>query len=298
MKNLSILFFAAVSLLTAAAYPITPNQVDNFQDGTTQNWTGGSLDPIQPSILSGGFGGSTDNFLRVVSSGSITAGGKLVFFNITQWAGNYITANIVNISMRIRNSGTTLLNLRVAFNGTAGWFVSTNPVNLNPDGVWKIISFPVNPAALTGTGDPNTTLSGVTAFRILHTSTANFTGEPIVAQLDVDDITAESLTPVEGENQNSIPYEYSLDQNYPNPFNPSTIIKYALPFESHVTLSIYNVLGKIVKELFDGVQNFGVHFINFNSEGLSSGIYFYSLHAVSANNKSNFYNTRKMTLLK
>ena len=298
MKNLPILFFAAVSLLTAAAYPITPNQVDNFQDGTTQNWTSGSLNPIQPSVLPGGFGGNSDNFLRIVSSGSITAGGKLVFFNITQWAGNYITANIVNINMRIRNSGTSLLNLRVAFNGTAGWFVSTSPVNLNPDGAWKIISFPVNPAALTGTGDPNTTLSGVTAFMILHTSTANFTGEPIVAQLDVDDITAESLTPVEGENQNSIPHEYSLDQNYPNPFNPSTSIKYSLPFESQVNLTIYNILGKFVKELAVGVQNSGVHFINFNSEGLSSGIYFFSLHAVSADKKTTFNYTRKMTLLK
>jgi hypothetical protein len=297
MKNL-IIFFAAVSLLTAAAYAITPNQVDNFQDGTNQNWTSGSLNPIQPSVLPGGFGGNTDNFLRVISSGTITAGGKLVFFNLNQWAGNYIAANIVNITMRVRNSGTNLLNMRIAFNGTAGWFVSTNPVNLVADGVWKIISFSVNPAALTGTGDANTTLSGVTAFRILHNSTPNFTGEPVVAQLDVDDITAESLTSVRGENQNSIPHEYSLDQNYPNPFNPSTIIRYSLPLESNVTLTIYNILGKLVKELSIGIRDPGVHFINFNSEGLSSGIYFFSLHAVSSDKKTTFNYTRKMVLLK
>ena len=298
MKNLTILFFAAVNFLTAAAFAITPNQVDNFQDGTTQNWTGGSLDPIQPSILPGGFGGNSDIFLRVVSSGTITAGGKLVFFNITQWTGNYNAANIVNITMRVRNSGTSLLNLRIAFNGAAGWFVSTNPVNLIPDGVWKIISFPAHPADLSGTGDPNTTLSGVTAFRILHNSVANFTGEPVVAQLDIDDITAESPTSVIGENQKSTPPEYSLEQNYPNPFNPSTIIKYSLPYESHVTLTIYNILGKSVKELVTGVQNSGVHSINYNSEGLPSGIYFFSLNAVSTDKKITFSYTRKMTLLK
>src|ERR1035437_6005064 len=78
---------------------VTPNQVDNFQDGTTQNWTSGSLDPNQPVVLAGGFGGASDKFLRVVSSGSTNAGGKIVFFNTIQWLGNYNSANIVNISM-------------------------------------------------------------------------------------------------------------------------------------------------------------------------------------------------------
>jgi Secretion system C-terminal sorting domain len=298
MKKLLLTFFAAVNLLTAAVYAITPNQVDNFQDGTTQNWTSGSLNPSQPTVLPGGFGGASDNFLRATSNGSITAGGKLVFFNISQWSGNYITANIVNISIRVRNSGTSQLQLRLAFNGTAGWFISINPVNLPPDGVWKLISFPINPADLTGTGDANVTLSGVTAFRILHNSTANFTGEPVVGQLDVDDITAVAVTGVDGENPGLTPNEYSIEQNYPNPFNPSTIIKYSLPYESFVTLTIYNVLGKSIKELAAGIEHSGLHLINFNASGLSSGIYFYAIHAVSTDKKSSFTSTRKMTLLK
>ena len=51
MKIFLLIFFAAVSLLTAAAYAITGNQTDNFQDGTTQNWSMGILDPIQPEFL-------------------------------------------------------------------------------------------------------------------------------------------------------------------------------------------------------------------------------------------------------
>ena len=297
MKIVFLIFFAAVNLLTAAVYAITPNQVDNFQDGTIQNWTSGSLNPSQPTVLPDGFGGASDNFLRVTSTGTISAGGKLVFFNLNQWLGNYITTKIVNINMRVRNSGANPLNLRVGFNGLAGWFVSTNSINLQADGVWKQISFPISPADLTGTGDANSTLSGVTAFRILHNSTANFTGEPVIGQLDVDDITAEAVTAIVDKNQ-GIPNEYSIEQNYPNPFNPSTIIKYSLPYESIVTLSIYNVLGKSVKELVSGIEQSGLHQLNFNASGLSSGIYFYAIHAVSTDKKSSFTSTRKMTLLK
>src|SRR5450759_2012865 len=98
-----IKFMAAVILLTAATYPVTANQISDFQDGTNQNWTMGSLDPSQPVVLSGGFGGTSDKFLRVVSTGAAGAGGKLVVLNINQWAGNYIAANITTISVRVRN---------------------------------------------------------------------------------------------------------------------------------------------------------------------------------------------------
>src|ERR1035437_4099913 len=298
MKNLLLTFFAAVNFLTAAAFAVTANQVDNFQDGTTQNWISGSLNQIQPVVLSGGFGGASDKFLRVVSNGSATAGGKLVVFNISQWSGNYNSANIVNISMRVRNSGTSPLKLRMGFNGSAGWFISINPVNLPADGVWKQISFPLHPADLTGTGDANTTLSGVTQFRILHNSIADYRGEPVVAQLDVDDITAVALTQADGDNQGIIPNEYSLEQNYPNPFNPGTVIKYYLPYESLVTITIFNVLGKSVKELAAGFEQSGLHVLNFNAAGFSSGIYIYTIHAVSIDKKASFNSARKMTLLK
>jgi hypothetical protein len=82
MKKLLLTFFAAVNLLTAATYAVTPNQVDNFQDGTTDNWISGNINPIQPIVLPNGSGGASDNFLRVVSNGSATVGGKLVFFNV------------------------------------------------------------------------------------------------------------------------------------------------------------------------------------------------------------------------
>jgi hypothetical protein len=70
-----------------------------------------------------------------------------------------------------------------------------------------------------------------------------------------------------------------LSQNYPNPFNPSTTIHYALPHQSYVTLTIYDVLGQKVAELVNGVVDAGSHDVKFDGSRLASGVYFYRLQA-------------------
>jgi hypothetical protein len=98
------------------------------------------------------------------------------------------------------------------------------------------------------------------------------------------------------------PKNYSLSQNYPNPFNPSTTIKYTLPFDSNVKLSIYNIAGEVVKVLINNTQPAGIYDTEFNSgsvnAGLSSGIYFYSLEATSLDGMKSFRETKKMVLMK
>jgi hypothetical protein len=76
-----------------------------------------------------------------------------------------------------------------------------------------------------------------------------------------------------------LPSIFLLEQNYPNPFNPSTTIHYELPRASHVTLTVYNTLGQIVRELVDGEIDAGQHDVQFNGSGLSSGVYFYRIQA-------------------
>ncbi|MDZ7368128.1 MAG: T9SS type A sorting domain-containing protein, partial [candidate division KSB1 bacterium] len=74
-----------------------------------------------------------------------------------------------------------------------------------------------------------------------------------------------------------VPMKYMLEQNYPNPFNPATQIKYALPKAGHVTLKLYDVVGREVATLVDQAQTAGEFTITFNAAGLSTGIYFYRL---------------------
>jgi hypothetical protein len=77
----------------------------------------------------------------------------------------------------------------------------------------------------------------------------------------------------------SNPLKLSLDQNYPNPFNPSTVIRYALPSRSHVTLTVFNTLGQQVATLISDMQEAGYHDVRFDCTGLASGVYLYRLRA-------------------
>ena len=96
---------------------------------------------------------------------------------------------------------------------------------------------------------------------------------------------------IEDQN-NNLPTEYSLSQNYPNPFNPSTTIEYSIPKSANVKLEVYNSLGEKVATLVNAYEEAGTYKINFNAEGLSSGIYFYRITS------NGFIRMKKMTLLK
>jgi len=88
------------------------------------------------------------------------------------------------------------------------------------------------------------------------------------------------------------PTTFKLMQNYPNPFNPSTIITYSIPKESHVTLTVFNILGQEIKTLVNQDKPTGIYKVQFDGSGLSSGVYFYSVKA------GDYFRVRKMLLLK
>jgi hypothetical protein len=107
------------------------------------------------------------------------------------------------------------------------------------------------------------------------------------------------VNPVDvGEKPNDIlPKEFSLSQNRPNPFNPSTVIDFALPTRSNVSINIFNVLGQKVRTLVDREFDAGYHKETWNGKtengtSAASGIYFYKIDA------GDYTDTKKMIMLK
>ena len=100
------------------------------------------------------------------------------------------------------------------------------------------------------------------------------------------------LTGVEGRGVGEVPTAFVLRQNYPNPFNPKTTISYELPRTTHVTLKVYDVFGRDIATLVDGVEDAGVKSIAWDATGVASGVYFYRLQA------GEFVTTRKMAVIK
>jgi hypothetical protein len=89
-----------------------------------------------------------------------------------------------------------------------------------------------------------------------------------------------------------MPEEYKLSQNYPNPFNPATTIEYSIPEQSMVTITIYDVVGKEIEQLYSGEKAAGTYSVQWNAANYASGIYFYKLST------NNFVQVKKMMLLK
>ena len=94
-----------------------------------------------------------------------------------------------------------------------------------------------------------------------------------------------------------VPKTFTLHQNYPNPFNPVTKLRYDLPQDSHVRVTVYDMLGNVINNLVHDNQNSGYKSVQWdatNNQGqqVSAGVYLYSIEA------GDFRQTKKMILLK
>jgi hypothetical protein len=104
-------------------------------------------------------------------------------------------------------------------------------------------------------------------------------------------LTPEQTT-VHHQDSGPLPKELVLCQNYPNPFNSSTTIAFDLPKAGHISLRVYDLLGREVALLKDGFVEAGTHRVTFDGSGLASGIYFARLEAWKC------VQTKKLMLLK
>lgn len=122
----------------------------------------------------------------------------------------------------------------------------------------------------------------------------------------LNDAIAKSTEVITGvkERGGNLPLQFALHQNYPNPFNPTTVIAYDLPVASHVTLRIYDILGKEIFTLVDQMEDAGQKTVQWSPKAssgnsIASGIYFYRIDAVgTAKPLKSYSQVRKLLYLK
>jgi len=182
-------------VLTGGGEFICPYGIDTFEDGTTLNWGGGTLNPNGPvlaNIPDGGPLGLGDNYLQVSVDG-----GYLAFRNATQWAGDYallgIPAIAIDLDVMSADDDVELRLVMYGFDG--GVWASATPVLIVPG--WNTYAFPLNDIAMThvqgGSGDFADVLGDVVRIQFRHDPGAAPTppgGGPatIAAVLGVDNI--------------------------------------------------------------------------------------------------------------
>ncbi|MEZ4802482.1 MAG: T9SS type A sorting domain-containing protein [Gelidibacter sp.] len=238
-------FFISATLMSQ----VVANQVDDFENGTTQSWyTGTGSTPT--NISTDGPSGTDDNYLRNVATGTSGPSGRMVVNNVAQWGGDYPGEGIVGIKLDVRALGTDL-NVRVAFNGAGGTICSSSAAVVNDGTGWQTVVIPIDVTDMTlvsganccppGT-DAAATLASVSEMRILSSAAADYRGDIIAGEMHIDNITAVTTLTI---NEQSLSNEFKIIQN------PSrSKLMLSLP-NSQSKLEVFDVLGKkiITKQL-------------------------------------------------
>jgi hypothetical protein len=115
----------------------------------------------------------------------------------------------------------------------------------------------------------------------------------------LDDLSFSGTSAVqEYSAQSQLPDRFSLAQGYPNPFNPTCIIEYAVPEVSEVSVRIYDIMGREITTLFQGVNVPGFHEVLFQPDQLPGGVYFYRMTATALKSGKTFSEVKKAMYIK
>jgi hypothetical protein len=200
----SLLALAILASVPATSQGITLGQVDTFEDGTSQGWSGSIVVPPTPT---GGPAGNSDHYFQLITEGTSLIGPpvpvELQTSNISQWAGNYLAAGVTGVEMDLKNNNTFGGNLfiRIAINedkfttmSKMAGYSSTTAFTLPPDGQWYHAVFSLDTGSLTPISSPQplaSDLANVVDFQILNSSSPSTIGDFIsFGALGIDNVHA------------------------------------------------------------------------------------------------------------
>jgi hypothetical protein len=164
----------------------------------------------------------------------------------------------------------------VTFSDVEGGFTGTGNINLVPQFAdTSFLLSAISPCIDSGDSnvayndppDPNSPAQARWPARGMLRNDMGAYGGPFSSLL------ALSPTSVDERRENSLPQSVRLFPNFPNPFNPTTRIAYSVLMNQHITMKVYDLLGKEVVTLVDGVQQTGMHYALFGGDDLAGGVY-------------------------
>ena len=164
-------------------------------------------------------------------------------------------------------------------------FAAAGTTAVNGTGTFNELHLSVSPAASIGQTE------------VITIENIRWNEESVITDIDTAQIVIDDQVGLSGQGKGNIPVEFSLSQNYPNPFNPATTIKYGLPENSFVNLSIFDASGHLITNLVSEEQSAGWHTIQWNGQNsigqrISTGVYFYRIEV------DKFVDVRKMVFMK
>ncbi|MGA7720281.1 MAG: FlgD immunoglobulin-like domain containing protein [Ignavibacteriaceae bacterium] len=211
--------------------------------------------------------------------------------------GALFTTNSVSESITMPVIGAPDHAILSSASPSLSWYVPTKPASDQSYSIeLSTNKNMLNPTVYTNLSSYTKAVSGLTAGTYYWCVRASNANGKYSNYSKIATFTIKSITAVTNKN-NSVPKEFAVSQNYPNPFNPSTVINYALPKSSLVTIKIYNILGQEVKTLINGQRQPGYYTVQWNGDNnsgrtVASGMYIYRVEA------GQYVKTMKMMLLK
>jgi len=189
---------------------------------------------------------------------------------IRKTTSNGTTWNIINSPINVQLNHIVFIDASTGYiAGNSGNILKTTNSGLN----WTI--------------DATVTPNNLKCFSFINSTTAWVVGS--------NGVVLRTGIPVSVQTHSGIVNYLKLEQNYPNPFNPSTLIKFSIPENCFVKLTVLNVVGSEIATLINKYLVKGDHIVRFENTGLSNGVYFYRLQSFG---ERIFVETKKMILIK
>ena len=242
----------------------------------------------------------TSGAFSSAATGSSISGDVVTFNSVSLQDGYYALGAESDATLPVELTSFELLETRN--NGiTLQWVTESEINNLGfnldrktPITDWSQIASYVTHPALQGQGS----VSHQTIYTFTdNTVQENESYDYRLSDVDYDGNVEYHSLQLMGVSSTNIPEQFILYPNYPNPFNPVTTIRYDLPKESFVDITVYDMLGNVVYNLVNTNQSSGYKSVQWNAinnqgEPVSAGVYLYKIQA------ENFVDTKKMILLK